>query len=243
MRWDILTMHNSLPILTGVTRSDRSWQRSQRSAQRGNGKAVCLRMFAGIVSQLGQIFRHSSAFYLNCIGNLLLIDPQYISETKHLQYFIEKLFRNLSYSFPILYGVEILNIRNEFLMKNQWKALFSSTYNTYIYPKVALWPINMCSYYWCIISKVIRIVILLQALQFSAGGPYESPRTLVPRTISIYFGWYEIQRLASIDLHFKEHIKTILLSILKKLLIVGSSKPSHLVFGILRFRTNIKAFR
>ena len=62
--------------------------------------------------------------------------------------------------------------------------------------------------------------------------------------------YYEILRLASVDLHFKEHIHDIqnfLLSVLKKLLTVGSSAPSHLVFGILRFRTNIwhfiKAFR
>ena len=43
------------------------------------------------------------------------------------------------------------------------------------------------------------------------------------------------------------YIQNLLLSILKKLFIVGSSAPSHLVFSILRFRTNIwhfiKAFR
>ena len=39
---------------------------------------------------------------------------------------------------------------------------------------------------------------------------------------------------------YKCHNQNRLLSILKKLLIVvGSSAPSHLVFGILRFRTNI----
>ena len=48
--------------------------------------------------------------------------------------------------------------------------------------------------------------------------------------------------LLSVDLHFKEHIQHFLLSILKKLLIVGSSAPSNLVFGILRFRTNIWHF-
>ena len=65
----------------------------------------------------------------------------------------------------------------------------------------------------------------------------------------VYFGYetYEILRLASVDLYFKEQIQTFLLSILKKLLILGSSAPSHLVwdywdleqiFGIL-----LKAFR
>ena len=65
---------------------------------------------------------------------------------------------------------------------------------------------------------------------------------LSPRSISVYFGWYEILRFASDGLYFKEHIQNILLSILKKLLIVGSSAPPHLVFGILRFRTNIWHF-
>ena len=49
--------------------------------------------------------------------------------------------------------------------------------------------------------------------------------------------------LASVDLHFKEHIQNVLLSILKKLLIVGSLAPPHFVFSIiLRFRTNIRHF-
>ena len=48
--------------------------------------------------------------------------------------------------------------------------------------------------------------------------------------------------IPQLDLHFKEHILNFLLTILKKLLIVGSSAPSHLVFGILRFRTNIWYF-
>ena len=51
--------------------------------------------------------------------------------------------------------------------------------------------------------------------------------------------WCEILWLASVDLHFKEHIQNFLLLILRKFLIVGSSAPSHLVFGIFRFRTNI----
>ena len=37
--------------------------------------------------------------------------------------------------------------------------------------------------------------------------------------------------LALVDAHFKEHIKKFMLSIVWKLLIIGSSEPSHLVFG------------
>ena len=48
--------------------------------------------------------------------------------------------------------------------------------------------------------------------------------------------------LASVDLHFKEHIQNLLLSIVMKFLIVGSSAPFHLVFGILIFKTNICHF-
>ena len=40
----------------------------------------------------------------------------------------------------------------------------------------------------------------------------------------------------------KEHIQHFLISMLNKLLIVGSSVPFHLVFGILIFRTNIWHF-
>ena len=65
----------------------------------------------------------------------------------------------------------------------------------------------------------------------SGGGPYESPRTFEAKE---YFSV-----LRSVDLHFKEHIQKFLLSILKKLLMVGSSAPPHLDFGMLRFRTNI----
>ena len=50
----------------------------------------------------------------------------------------------------------------------------------------------------------------------------------------VYFGCYEILRLASVDLHFQN----LLLSILKKLLIVGSSAPARLDFAIMIFRTN-----
>ena len=49
-------------------------------------------------------------------------------------------------------------------------------------------------------------------------------------------------RLASVELHCKEHIQNGLLSILNKLLIVGPSAASHMVFDIFRFRTNICHF-
>ena len=96
-------------------------------------------------------------------------------------------------------------------------------------------------------SKFLLTNLESRSNLFSAGGPCESPRTLVAKEYFCYFGWYEIQRFASVDLHLKEHVQNVLLSILKELLIVGSSAPSHLVVGILRFRTNIchfiKAFR
>ena len=40
----------------------------------------------------------------------------------------------------------------------------------------------------------------------SVGGPYEPRGHLSPRSISVYFNWYQILRLASIDLHYKEHL-------------------------------------
>ena len=55
---------------------------------------------------------------------------------------------------------------------------------------------------------------------------------LLPRIIDVYLGWYEILRLDSVNSHFKEHIQN--------LLIVGSTAPLRLVFGILRFRIYIK---
>ena len=65
---------------------------------------------------------------------------------------------------------------------------------------------------------------------------------LSPRSIYVYFGGYEILRSVSVDLHFKAHIQNLLESIVKTFLIVGSSTPPHLGFGILRLRTNIWLF-
>ena len=56
---------------------------------------------------------------------------------------------------------------------------------------------------------------------------YIFPSHLSPISISVYFGLYEILRLATVDLHFKEHFQNSLLSNLKKLVIVGSSAPHH----------------
>ena len=105
-----------------------------------------------------------------------------------------------------------------------------------------LWLIKWCLLTWSL------VLIFFPTWYVSLLVDHRSPRGhLSPKSISVWFGRYEILRLTSVDLYLKELNQNVQPSILKKLLIVGSSVPSNLVLGILRYRTNswhfITAFR
>ena len=88
-------------------------------------------------------------------------------------------------------------------------------------------------------SNYYMYVVLRQQ---TGGAVGRHSNSISPKKVGRQKYW-KILRLASVDMHFKDHIQIFLLSILQKLLIVGSSAPaSHLVFGILRFRTYIWHF-
>ena len=144
-------------------------------------------------------------------------------------------------------------------------ALFSG-YHTLCYKQAPSWfDLELIKTYVKQIQK--ELIIFLQTMCKILGGMLAEvhsesvevfldthTKQLNRECITFYFGLVFGSRFLifihyskTFDLHFKEHIQNCLLSMLKKLLIVGSSAPSHLVFGILRFKTNIwhfiKAFR